>query len=57
MRSCCVYIWDNGVGVKIDAQLIYECLIKQFDCDIFDFSYLHGDYAGNLVFFQIKHMI
>ena len=46
MRSCCIYYWDNGVGVKVDVQLIYECLIKQLNCDIFDFSYLNGDTEG-----------
>lgn len=38
MRSCRIYYWDNGVGVKVDSLLIKECLDNIFDCDIIDFS-------------------
>lgn len=38
MRSCCIYYWDNSVGVKVDSSLIKECLDPFFECIIFDFS-------------------
>lgn len=44
MKSCCIYYWDNGVGVKIDAQLIKDCLSKDFLCKVFDFSFIENDF-------------
>lgn len=38
MPSCRIYYWDNSVGVKVDADLIKDCLDSHFNCEIFDFS-------------------
>ena len=43
MRTSCIYYWDNGVGVKVDASLIKECLDAEFDCSLFDFSISQND--------------
>lgn len=38
MKTCCIYYWDNGSGVGIDAELIHQCLNEEFECLVLDFS-------------------
>lgn len=46
MKTCCIYYWDNGVGVKVDVQLIKNCLSSKFLCKVFDFSFIENDHEN-----------